>query len=196
MHPQRGDRGPVVPLVKLLPPLFLYFVVWSSLTLKPVLEICARPFFIFQSDLSPWNRTQRTLHPCLVCTCRSDYTGFGHIRQQWSRIAVLWQQLGSELLRGWLNGLPLWNVLSLCPLSIVTQEGLALGSWRVFMDTHCLQVVRLELNAFSLSEFPLVWLFPFFCVWEVVGWWNVVFVKGGWNFVLIPTGSGRGSRDG
>lgn len=121
------ELSPIVPLAKLFSRLF-FAVDWSSLSQKPFLEISA-PFVSSKETSYPWNRTQRTLHPGLVCTCLSDYPGFGHIRLQWSRIAVLWQQLRSKLLRGRLNGLPLWNALSLLSsFHKVTQKGLALGS--------------------------------------------------------------------
>lgn len=58
------------------------------------------------------------------------------------------------------------------------------------MNTHCLQVVKMELNALQNSL-----RFDGFSVFGT--WWNMVFLKGSWNFVLIPAGwGGRCSRDG
>lgn len=58
------------------------------------------------------------------------------------------------------------------------------------MNTHCLQVVKMELNALQKSI-----RFDCFSVFGTL--WNMVFLKGSWNFVLIPMGwGGRFSRDG
>ena len=75
-----------------------------------------------------WDRTQGTSQLLLVCIFLSGHPGFGRMGLQWSRIAVLWQQLRSELL-----GMIKWITFMKCSLSVPssfhkgTQEGLVFG---------------------------------------------------------------------
>ena len=133
--PQQGPRPAYTPLVKLpypFPPtlqikvpyhwgLFCRFLLAPSVSSK--------------GNSCSWDRTQGTSQLLLVCIFLSGHPGFGRMGLQWSRVAVLWQQLRSELLR-----MIKWITFIKCSLSMPssfhkgTQEGLVFGFLRGYLQ--------------------------------------------------------------
>lgn len=64
-----------------------------------------------------------------------------------------------------------------------------MGSERAFLVPHCLEVVKMKLDG-TLTSQNCLWFDCFaICVFEEVG----VFMKDGWNFVLVASGGWDGA---